>query len=534
MALIGPMKYLTIGGSTYEIQGQEITSSAITSALGYTPYNGSTNPNGYISNYTDVNVTSTAVTAGTTHYIVGSTNSSTITGTLSKHASAVMYTTANSDTNGYTQLRLGNTTATSSAGGKEGQIRLYGTNATYYVNIKGGAQTANHNLTLPNADGTIALISDIPNVSGKIDTAGTGLSKSGTTLNHSNSVTAQTTQAVYPIKIDAQGHISAYGSAVTIPSDTKVTNTTVTAATTYYLTGSTNSSTVTGELSKHGSLTAYTTADSSTGGYTELRLGNTTSTTSAGGKVGQIRLYGTGATYYTTIKAGQPSSNNTLTLPTFTGTVALTSDIPTIPTKVSAFTNDVGYLTSFTDENVTSTASSGLTNYIVGSVSAPTSTGTLYKHTSASLYISTDSGTSGYTQLILGNATATTTAGGKEGQIRLYGTNATYYLDLKPGAIASSNKTITFPNATGTVALTSDIPTIPSAGSSASTVGTSASGGSATTWSRSDHVHNITSAIIGSAGGVTGVKINGTTYTPTSGTVDLGTISSVAAQIIRW
>lgn len=45
--------------------------------------------------------------------------------------------------------------------------------------------------------------------------AGSGLSLSGTTLNHSNSVTAQNTQAIYPIKIDAQGHISAYGSAVT-------------------------------------------------------------------------------------------------------------------------------------------------------------------------------------------------------------------------------------------------------------------------------------------------------------------------------
>ena len=48
--------------------------------------------------------------------------------------------------------------------------------------------------------------------------AGTGISLSGTTINHSNSVTAQTTQAVYPIKIDAQGHISGYGSAVTIPT----------------------------------------------------------------------------------------------------------------------------------------------------------------------------------------------------------------------------------------------------------------------------------------------------------------------------
>lgn len=47
---------------------------------------------------------------------------------------------------------------------------------------------------------------------------GTGLSVSNGKINHSNSVTAKTTQAVYPIKIDAQGHISASGSAVTIPA----------------------------------------------------------------------------------------------------------------------------------------------------------------------------------------------------------------------------------------------------------------------------------------------------------------------------
>lgn len=58
-------------------------------------------------------------------------------------------------------------------------------------------------------------------------TAGTGLSVGTTaggnfttsgTLNHTNSVTAQTTQALYPIKIDAQGHISAYGTAVSAAS----------------------------------------------------------------------------------------------------------------------------------------------------------------------------------------------------------------------------------------------------------------------------------------------------------------------------
>ena len=37
---------------------------------------------------------------------------------------------------------------------------------------------------------------------------------SSETLNHSNSVTAQSTQAVYPIKIDALGHITGYGTAI--------------------------------------------------------------------------------------------------------------------------------------------------------------------------------------------------------------------------------------------------------------------------------------------------------------------------------
>lgn len=109
------------GGNTYNLQDNTsgyitgISSSDVTTALGYTPYN-STNPSGYTSNTGTV----TKVTAGT-------------------------------------GLKIG----TASSGGD-------------------------------------------------ITTTGT--------INHINSVTAQTTQAVYPIKIDAQGHISAYGTAVTIPT----------------------------------------------------------------------------------------------------------------------------------------------------------------------------------------------------------------------------------------------------------------------------------------------------------------------------
>lgn len=59
-------------------------------------------------------------------------------------------------------------------------------------------------------------------ISGKIDTAGTGLSKSGTTLNHSNSITAQTSTALKKIQYDAQGHITGTDSvtASDLPSHT--------------------------------------------------------------------------------------------------------------------------------------------------------------------------------------------------------------------------------------------------------------------------------------------------------------------------
>ena len=47
-------------------------------------------------------------------------------------------------------------------------------------------------------------------------TNGSGITiGSGNAINHSNSITAQTTQALYPIKYDAQGHITAAGAAVT-------------------------------------------------------------------------------------------------------------------------------------------------------------------------------------------------------------------------------------------------------------------------------------------------------------------------------
>lgn len=50
--------------------------------------------------------------------------------------------------------------------------------------------------------------------------AGTGISIANDTINHSNSVIAQSTQSIRPIAIDSEGHISSYGSPVLIPTKT--------------------------------------------------------------------------------------------------------------------------------------------------------------------------------------------------------------------------------------------------------------------------------------------------------------------------
>lgn len=106
-------------------------------------------------------------------------------------------------------------------------------------------------------------------------TAGTGLSGGGTTggvtLNHSNSVTAQTTQAVYPIKIDSEGHISAYGSAVTIP--------TVNNANLKFKVGSTEKGTFTANASTDLTLTFSSSSITPVTSNTVVTGGSTTSIT---------------------------------------------------------------------------------------------------------------------------------------------------------------------------------------------------------------------------------------------------------------
>lgn len=192
-----------------------------------------------------------------------------------------------------------------------------------------------------------------------------------------------------------------------------------------------------------------------------------------------------------------------------------------------------GYITSYTDEKLKwiSLRETATFYPITSTSSDATSTANTPHAIIFEQYYNT---AGGYRRLRLGNSTAYTSTAGAYGTIRLYGTGATYYGDLNPGTVGANsltaNRTWTLPDATGTIALTSNIPTITLNGSSTTspsfyaptTAGTSgyylkSNGSGAPTWAQIQ------------TGGVTDVTVAGTSVV-TSG------VAAIAApvQIVRW
>lgn len=244
-------------------------------------------------------------------------------------------------------------------------------------------------------------------------TAGSGLSGGGTsgsiTLNHSNSVTAKSTQAIYPITFDAQGHITGSGSAVTIVN----------------------------------------TRGTATSGGTTLSVVNTGDMYTWNNKQDKLTnpVTGTGTSGYLTKWNGTNTITNGPQLGS--GTTKFLREDGTWQTP--AYTTNTDKLLEI------GAVTSGTTYYPI--VAANSTTAAIRQYDSTGLsYAGTNgtaNGSNGNALLTLGNSTASTSANWKKGTIRLYGTTA-YYTDLLSGA-PSANRTITFPNATGTVALTSDL-----------------------------------------------------------------------------
>lgn len=90
--------------------------------------------------------------------------------------------------------------------------------------------------------------------------------------------------------------------------------------------------------------------------------------------------------------------------------------------------------------------------------------------------------------LQVGNATASGTAGNKYGEIRIYNTSSGYTSLV--GTASSTNRTITFPNATGTVALTSNLSSyLPLAGGTMT-------GSIKSTFASSTWINGVTNAVV--------------------------------------
>lgn len=128
------------------------------------------------------------------------------------------------------------------AQGIQGIQGVQGEPGTTYTPIQGTTTTldpgkaASVTMTLDTANNTVKYDFAIPrgqsgggsgtvtsvglsNTDSSLTVSGSPVTSSGSiTVNHSNSVTAKTTQALYPIKFDSHGHITGSGSAVTIPT----------------------------------------------------------------------------------------------------------------------------------------------------------------------------------------------------------------------------------------------------------------------------------------------------------------------------
>ena len=119
--------------------------------------------------------------------------------------------------------------------------------------------------------------------------------------------------------------------AYTTNTDAKLQVAAVTSGTTYYPIVGTGTTAATRQYDTTGFIYKGTNGTTSAVGSAQLTLGNSTASGTANNKQGQLVIYGSTA-YAHTIQ-GAPTAARTLTLPNATGTIALTSNIPSSATS---------------------------------------------------------------------------------------------------------------------------------------------------------------------------------------------------------
>ena len=185
-----------------------------------------------------------------------------------------------------------------------------------------------------------------------LDTDNTAITTTGTrTISHADTSSQASSSNsgrtyIQSITLDGYGHVTGISTATesVTNTDTKLQVAEVTSGTIYYPIVGTGTTAATRQYDTTGFSYQGTNGTTSAVGCGKITLGNSTASGTANNKQGQLVMYGSTA-YAHTIK-GAPTAARTLNLPDKDGTIALTSDIPTVPTKTSDLTNDSGFITS--------------------------------------------------------------------------------------------------------------------------------------------------------------------------------------------
>lgn len=340
MALIGTMKYLTIGDKTYEIEGEQLSIASastlggikvgsglsINSTTGVlnalvqsvngqtgavsitvpTKVSDLTNDSGFITSYTETDpVFSASVAAGITSTDISNWNAKV------------------SDDKTWNGVELNNTT-------------MSGSNL-YMIGRTSTSETNAYNLQATNqpAQSTLAMYDSNRYLKSTTPSANDNSTKVATTAYVDGAVGGITIPTKTSDLTNDSGFITSY-------TDEKVKIVQVNDSNSHYLIFGNYSTTATTQL-YDADLEYITTLSNNQNGYGRINLGNSKAQGTDGAKYGAIRFYGT-TTYGVEIQGGAPTAWRTITLPDKTGTIALTSDVP----QVYSSTNTGGYLTMAT------------------------------------------------------------------------------------------------------------------------------------------------------------------------------------------
>lgn len=226
--------------------------------------------------------------------------------------------------------------------------------------------------------------------------------------------------------------------AYTTNTDTKLQVAAVTSGTTYYPIVGTGTTAATRQYDTTGFIYKGTNGTTSTVGSAQLTLGNSTASGTANNKQGQLIMYGSNAKK-ATITLAAPSADISLTLPTSGGTLALTSQLPTVPTSTGSNTTGITASTTATKTTL------GTANSVIGVQSKTT--------TASKVTVGSHSTDYGVTAAGSGSASLTftiDTTDTKQLNITFSHTHVAPTLGSKVPTVSASNVTVPIKNTSST------------------------------------------------------------------------------------